>query len=224
MPRADGPAREKAGLEMASHVTEKSKGMYLKVSSRLATSTAHRLTKAASPHLRNGAQPAGLKSWCSSSSPVCRPIRPVWQGLQTRSQCCCCLQWQIALQVHGNPSKTGLYTASFFFINTTKKMTMKKVIFALLLPFNHIHPYINNKTVIICKVFFFFHHSCWLSAWLKLMSSCLCDSKWWAGQMSHLAFTQVNKLKVFSLVEGALHPFSHMKFSYSSQYDSACVV
>lgn len=37
-------------LETASHVTEQSKGMYLKVSSRLATSTAHR------PHLPAAAQ------------------------------------------------------------------------------------------------------------------------------------------------------------------------
>lgn len=37
-------------LETASHVTEQSKGMYLKVSSRLATSTAHR------PHLPRAAQ------------------------------------------------------------------------------------------------------------------------------------------------------------------------
>lgn len=37
-------------LETASHVTEQSKGMYLKVSSRLATSTAHR------PHLPTAAQ------------------------------------------------------------------------------------------------------------------------------------------------------------------------
>lgn len=43
------------------------------------------------------------------------------------------------------------------------------------------------------KGVFFCHHGRWLSAWLKLMSSCLCESKWWAGQMSHLALPKVNK-------------------------------
>lgn len=52
--------------DSAGHVTEKSKGMYLKVSSRLATSTAHR------PHLPAGlAQRSRPGSGRSRSSPVC---------------------------------------------------------------------------------------------------------------------------------------------------------
>lgn len=74
MVRADGRQGE-GRLWIPSHVTKKSKGLYLKVSSRLATSTAHRLT-AHSPHLCKAAagrtDDVALHHEPTSTSPVCQ--------------------------------------------------------------------------------------------------------------------------------------------------------
>lgn len=78
MVSADGWLRG-GRLWIAGHVTEKSKGMYLKVSSRLATGSAHRLTQASSPHLRKAAQqsPVMMQGFIMSRPPLRLFVRAV---------------------------------------------------------------------------------------------------------------------------------------------------